>query len=438
MAMGVLEATITNVALPSISQSFDVNPADSVWIVNTYQLAIVASLLPFASLGEVLGYRRLFGAGLLGFVVASAGCALSPTFGVLLAFRVVQGLAASCMMSVSPALLRFTYSQKEFGRAIGYNALVVAVSSAAGPMIGSFILSISSWPWLFAINVPVGLFVLAIGTRMLPTTDLARRSFDWLSAVLSAVFFGLFVIAVDRLLTNTSAAMVMLAGAAVAGFMLVRRELGQTTPLLPLDLLAIRPFAFSIGASITAFAGQAVCSISLPFYFQQVMSRSQLEIGMLMVPWPLAVAVAAPIASRLAERISPAILCGVGSSVVAVGMIAVALLPPSASNGLIMTFMALSGLGFGCFQTPNNRVMLTAAPRQRSGSAGGMQATARQSGMALGAALTALAFTAIPEHGARTGLFVGALFSLASAAVSASRSASRPSQGSSSSANSGA
>ncbi len=425
MTMTVLETTITNVALPSIARDLGISPAQAVWIVNTYQLAIVVALLPFSSLGEILGYRRIFTAGLAAFTVASAGCAMSGSFGVLISFRVLQGLGAAAVMSVTPALLRFIYSQKQFGRAIGYNALVVATSSAAGPMLGSLILSIASWPWLFAVSIPIGLFILSIGSRMLPETELAKRPFDALSAVLSGSTFGLLVVGIDRLLADIKTAAALLCLAALAGVALVRRELTQATPLLPLDLLRIRQFAFSIGASVCAFSGQTISYISLPFYFHQALGRSQIEIGMLMVPWPLAVAIAAPIAGRMAESIAPAILCSVGAGLVAFGLLVIALLPAGTPNGWVMAFMALSGVGFGMFQTPNNRAMLTAAPRHRSGGAGGLQATARQFGMALGAALAALAFTAIPSHGPTSGLILAAVFLAAASGVSAARPGTR-------------
>jgi DHA2 family multidrug resistance protein-like MFS transporter len=421
MAMTVLEATITNIALPTIARDLAILPAQAVWIVNAYQLAIVVGLLPCSSLGEIYGYRRVFAVGMALFTAASAGCAMAGSFDVLIGFRLLQGLGAAATMSVTPALLRFIYSQKQFGRAIGFNALVVACSSAAGPVIGSLILSVASWPWLFAVNVPIGIAILAFGVKHQPVTELARRAFDWLSALLSALFFGLLIYGVDHLLSNVGTAMITLAASAVAGFLLIRRELPRAVPLLPLDLLRIRVFAFSIGASVCAFSAQTAAFISLPFYFQQAMGRSQLETGLLIMPWPLAVAIAAPVSGRVSEMISPSVLCSIGTALLGLSLTTLILLPASVPNGLLMGCMAVAGAGFGMFQTPNNRVMLTAAPRARSGGAGGLQATARQFGMAWGAALTALAFTALPSHGPTGALTLAVVFTIASSIVSAAR-----------------
>ncbi|GAA4337614.1 MFS transporter [Pigmentiphaga soli] len=421
MAMCVLETTITNIALPTISTSLGVEPARAVWIVNAYQLAIVATLLPCASLGEIYGYRRVFGCGVVLFTAGSAGCALAGQFELLLACRLVQGLGAAAVMSVVPALMRFIYSQRQFGRGIGFNALVIAVSSAAGPVVGSGILAVASWPWLFGVNVPLGVYVLAVGMRALPVVDRAARRFDGISAGLSAVFFVALIVGVERLLSAPAMAAGCLALTVAAGFALVRRELPRPAPLLPLDLLRIKIFAYSIGASICAFSAHSIAYIALPFYFMHGMHRSQMETGMLMMMWPLAVAVMAPIAGRLSESVSPARLCALGTGIMAAGIGGLLLVPDGAHNGAILPFMALGGAGFGTFQTPNNRTILTAAPRSRSGSAGGMQGTARQFGMACGAAIAGLAFAALPAHGYIGALGAGVVLLLISSAISLAR-----------------
>lgn len=426
IAMTVLESTLINIALPTLSRDMQITAAQSVWIVNTYQLAIVVAMLPMASLGEIFTYRKVFKIGVVVFLVASLGCALSRQFEWLIGFRLIQGLAAAAIMSVTPALLRFTYSQEQFGRAIGYNALIVAVAAAAGPILGSLILSVVSWPWLFALSVPICLIVLLSGWRVLPATQAAKHPFDWISALLCAIAFGCIVTGADRLISQPSVAISLLGIGVMTGWVLVRRELPKAAPLLPIDLLRIKSFAYSIGASMTAFSSHTIANIALPFYFANTLGRSQLELGLLMMPWPIAVAIAAPTSGRLSERISPSILCSVGTGLVAAGMIIMALIPTSTPNSVMVTIMFLSGLGFGMFQTPNNRVMLTSAPRHRSGSAGGMQGTARQSGMAMGAAITALAFTAGGDtYGATSALLVAALLSAVSSWISTQRPPSR-------------
>jgi DHA2 family multidrug resistance protein-like MFS transporter len=165
LTIAVLDSAIVNVALPVLAQELQVDPATAVWAVNAYQLAITVSLLPLASLGDALSYRRIYWAGLLVFTLASFGCAFAGSFPVLIVARVLQGLGAAGIMSVNIALVRFIYPAKLLGRGVGNTALVVAVSSAAGPTLAAAILSVASWPWLFLINVPLGVFALIVAAR---------------------------------------------------------------------------------------------------------------------------------------------------------------------------------------------------------------------------------------------------------------------------------
>jgi len=195
--MAVVDGAIANVALPTIAKDLNASPAFSIWIVNGYKLAVTISLLPLAALGEIIGYRRVYLAGLVLFTLASALCALSHTLLLLTIARVLQGFGAAGIMIVNSALIRFIYPRDQLGRGIGINAMVVATSAAVGPTIAAGILSIATWPYLFAVNIPIGLLTLALGVRCLPHTPRASHTFDWQSACLSAVTFGLGIAAID-------------------------------------------------------------------------------------------------------------------------------------------------------------------------------------------------------------------------------------------------
>ena len=197
LIMAVMDGAIANVALPTIARNLQASPTFSIWIVNGYQLAITSSLLPLASLGEIIGYRRVYLTGLLLFTLASLFCALSRTLVLLILARVVQGFGAAGIMSVNAALVRFTYPHRMLGRAIGINAMVVAVSAAVGPTLAVGILATATWPYLFAVNIPFGIAALAVGLRALPYTPRGRQAFDWQSALLSAIMFGLGIAAID-------------------------------------------------------------------------------------------------------------------------------------------------------------------------------------------------------------------------------------------------
>ncbi len=423
ITMAVLDSAVVNVALPTIAREFRIEPHEAIWIVNAYQIAIVVSLLPFASLGEIVGYRRVYLVGLALFTAASLACALSTTLFELTLARVVQGLGAAGVMSINAALVRFTYPQRALGRAIGFNALVLSVSSAAGPSLGAAILSIGSWPWLFAVNIPIGIATLALAAFALPRTGRVARRFDYVGAGLNALAFGLVIGGVDL---ATRAGRPWLGGLAIAGGLLSGAVLAmkgrfEASPLLPIDLMRIPIFALSVATSILSFCAQMLALVSLPFLFDRVMHRSAAEIGLLLTPWPIAVGLVGPLAGMLSDRMPAAILGSLGLLAMAGGLGALAVLPTDAGFGDVAWRMGLCGLGFGFFQAPNNRTMVSSAPRSRAGAAGGMLATARLTGQTAGATLVAVLFALRPDGGEATALTVAACLALAAAVASATR-----------------
>ena len=315
-------------------------------------------------------------------------------------------------MSVNTALIRHIFPRNGLGRAIGFNAMTVAVSSTVGPSFASVVLGVASWNWLFAVNVPIGVVALMIALRSLPFSDRGGHKFDVLSALLTAATLGLFITAIDSLSHEASWALIAVqavlgVGAATWG---VARQLHMPAPLLPVDLLRIPIFTLSVCTSICSFAAQMLAFVALPFFMQAGLGFKATTVGFLIMPWPFAVAVAAPIAGALADRYPAAILGLIGMVLLASGMALLALVPPHPSAVNIAWRMVICGFGFGLFQAPNNRTLITSAPITRSGAASGMLGTARLLGQAMGATLVALTLSHFPTHGAEDALWLGAGF----------------------------
>ena len=421
MVLAVLDAAIVNLALPTMARSLQVTPGTSFWIITAYQMALVMGLLPCAALGESLGHRRVFTMGVALFTAASAFCALSPSLPWLIAARFLQGLGGAAIMALGIALLRLVVPPRQLGAAIGWNALVVALSSAAGPTIGAVILSGLSWPWLFALNLPLGGMVL-LATRALPDPPGTARRLDRLSVALSAGAFASLVVGAELLVANTALAASLLATAALGLAVLVRREMPKQAPLIPLDLLRAESFRTSVIASVCCFAGMTMGLLALPFYLEQSLDLDTLMTGLYMTPWPLTVALAAPIAGRLANRVSTAWLCAAGGVCLAIGLAATSLLQLQGHPLLVILLTMLCGLGFGLFQVPNNRNMFLSAPSERSGAAGGMQGTARVVGQTAGSVIMSLLFAMASVNTApRIGLGIGAVLTLSAGLVSTLR-----------------
>lgn len=393
LAMAVLDGAIANVALPIIASELGATPAASIWIINAYQLTITILLLPLAALGDRLGYKRIYIPGLILFTLGSVACAIGGTLPLLIAARVFQGVGAACIMSMNAALVRATYPAKMLGRGIGYNAMVLSVSAATGPTLAALILSVASWQWLFLINLPIGLAAFLVGRKSLPDPQGHGRPFDWPSALLSGAMMGLIVFGAETFARESAASGVaMICAGLAAGAALVWREWSKPAPLMPLDLLRIPIFGLSIVTSIVSFAAQMLAYVAIPFLFQTVLDRSVFATGLLMTPWPLAVGVAAPLAGRLADRINAGLLGFIGLLIFASGLFFLSRLGSHPSNVDIVWRMALCGFGFGFFQSPNNRTIVSAAPKPRSGAAGGMLATARLLGQTAGAVAVGAAF----------------------------------------------
>ena len=427
LILAVLNGAIANVALPAIARDVHTSPAGSIWVVNAFQLAVTVSLLPLASLGEIHGYRRVYRAGLVVFTIASLFCALSSSLPTLIVARVLQGVGAAGIMSVNGALVRFIYPRAWLGRGVGLNATIGSVASAVGPSVASAILSVAHWPWLFAVNVPLGIVAFVIALKNLPATPRSGAKFDVISALLQAAAFGLLLIGISEMGHGDAPLLVgleIVSGLGIGAFLVVR-QLSRTAPLLPVDLLRIPLFALSVASSVCSFISQGMAVVALPFLFQHTLGLNQVTTGLLMTPWPLSVAVIAPLAGRLAERYPAGLLGGCGMVLMALGTGLMGILPDHPTTFDIVWRMTLSGIGFGFFNTPNNRAIIGAAPPVRAGGASGMQATSRLFGQTTGAALVALIFAALPETGPTVTLLIAAAAAGLASAVSFSRLAAR-------------
>ena len=402
VGMSVLVGSVANVALPTIARDLASTPAESIWVVNAYQLAVTVTLLPFASLGDIYGHRRVYCWGLAGYIFSSMACAVAPNMEMLVLARVIQGFGGAGIMSVNGALVRFIFPRAQLGRGVGLNGLVVTGCSAAGPSFAAAVMAVSSWQWLFLIQVPLGIAALALSLRYLPRTPLAGAPFDPISAVLNALTFGLFITALDGVGRGQAVWTIAaeFAVTAAIGFVFVRRQLGLRAPMLPVDLFANPVFALSSATAVCAHCAQVMAMVSLPFFFQYIGGLSPIEIGVLITPWPTMLVIMAPISGRLADRYNTGLLGGLGMAAMCAGLILVLFMPIPIVRWDVAWRLAVCGLGFGCFQTPNNRLIIGSAPPHRAGAGSGIVSTSRLLGQTTGSALVALIFGL--THGAGT------------------------------------
>ena len=426
LTMAVLDGSIVNLALPGIARSLNASAAHSIWVVNAYQIATLVMLLPLAAMGERLGYRRVYLVGMALFALSSVAAMLANSLGTLIVARALQGLGAAGIMSVNTALVRLTYPRAQLGNGLVINSMVVALASVAGPSVAAGILSVASWSWLFALNLPFSAFTLWLGRRALPSNPvggpLKARS-PLLDVVLNVLTFALIFIGAERLGAASAAGQSLASpgswGALVAGLVVgaiyLRRQWHLSTPLFPVDLLRIPVFALSMGASVGAFCAQVLAYLALPFLLLETYGRTPMQAGLLITAWPLAIVAVAPVAGRLIGRYPDGLLGGIGMAVFASGLLLLAQLPAQPSDLDIVWRMAWCGTGFALFQSPNNHSIVTSAPLARSGAASGMLGTARLVGHTSGAVMLAALFTVWPPHngqGETVALYLAGAFAL--------------------------
>ncbi|MBE7941102.1 MULTISPECIES: MFS transporter [Ramlibacter] len=439
IAVTVIDGTVANLALPGMVRDLHTHASDAVWIVNAYQLATLVLLLPLASLGDRLGYRRIYLVGVVLFTLASGLCSMASSLPTLAVARALQGMGAAGIMSVNPALVRLTYPPSQLGRGIALNSMVVATASVAGPVLAAAILSVAGWPWLFLVNVPLGVLLFLLGQRVLPANTLftGPLRFSPLDIVLNGAMFVLLFVGADLLGgmgrggeggmgASPAWGLGLLAACAAVGTVHVLRQRRLAHPLLPIDLLRIPVFRLSMATSVCAFAAQTMAYVALPFLFLDAWHHSPGQAGLLMACWPLGVIAAASVTGRLIGRFHGGLLGAIGLGVLALGLglMGLAAASSAATEPAVWWRLAVCGLGFGLFQSPNNHTIITSAPAHRAGAASGMLGTARLTGQSLGAALLAAVFALASAHdggGAQAALALSAGLAAAAAVFSGLR-----------------
>ncbi|MBN8807262.1 MAG: MFS transporter [Sphingomonas sp.] len=389
-ALIIIDGGIANVALPTIARDLHTDQSSVVAIVTVYQLMLVMLLLPFAGLGERIGLKRTYQIGQMIFTVATLLCFFAKSLPFLLIVRAAQAIGAAGALSVSSALIRATYPAKQLGRGLGINSVIVSSSAAAAPTIGGLVLGVAPWPWVFACAIPFALLSLILG-RALPNPPPRHAHFDVLGAVMCAAMFGLVIGGTESAVHGNSpviSAAIVLTGALV-GYYFVRREKGDTNPILPLDLLARPVIALSVIGAYTAFIASMTLLLSTPFRLTHEFGFTAVQVGAAIAPWPLTNMIVAPLAGWLSDRIPAGLLGGIGMTISVTALLLIALLPAHPSYFDIAWRMALCGSGFGTFLPPNARLIIGSAPRERAAAAGGLISTVRLCGQTTGATVVA-------------------------------------------------
>jgi EmrB/QacA subfamily drug resistance transporter len=398
--MATLDSSIVNIGLPTIAHYFGVPLSGEVeWVIIAYLVVVAGVLLTAGRLADMIGRKPIWAAGLAIFTIGSAICGATPSLPFLIAARALQGFGGALIMSISPAMLTNAFSPQERGRALGMNAVVVALGVSAGPTLGGLITTYLSWRWIFYVNVPIG--IIGFIATMLVLTERMRRDrvrFDPWGATLLAI--GLIASTAglsfgqewgwrSPLLIGV---MVVGVAALVALFLVETRA---SNPIIVLSLLRSRVFLSANLSLILSFLALFAVSFMLPFYFEELRNFSLIEAGLLLTPLPLSIAVIAPLSGALADRIGTRWLAAGGLSIACIGLVLISQLNAQSSLFDIIWRLVVTGVGQAIFQSPNNSALMGAAPANMQGSASGFLATGRVFGQSLSVALAGAVFATL-------------------------------------------
>ena len=420
-----VDGSIVNVALPQLSRSLQATPQATVWVTTTYLLAVGCAVPATAALGDQVGRRRLFLIGVPAFTLASLGCAMAPNLPVMVVLRAVQGLGAAAVFAVLLPILRMMFPPSRLGTVMGINAMATALGVCAGPTLGGLILASLSWPWLFLINVPIGIVAFGLGLYAVPKHEGKTGDFDWLGSITIGVAIALFLVGMHQLVDVNTLWIAALLLVAAAGFIVlfIWCEKRSTRPVIPLPMWN-SVFSLSVTTAFWSFFGQGVAFVALPFLFQSAFGASPLRSALLFTPWPAIIVLAAPLSGRLADRMRPAILAMAGLAVYLVGLILLATLGDHPATWYVLFCTAVCGLGFAFFQSPNNREMQGAVPMRMASSGAAVLNLNRSVAQSAGSGMVSIALvlfgatagsTLLEARAATSVLWVavaGALFSL--------------------------
>lgn len=390
--MSTLDSSIVNVALPVMSEELSVSMASIEWVVTSYLIIIVSTILLFGRLGDIKGKTRIFKFGIVIFTIGSLLCGVSNSLIMLVFSRIIQAIGASATMATNQGIITHVFPKNERGRALGINGTFVALGAMIGPPIGGIIVSVLSWQYIFLINVPIGILAVIFAMKTLPkSNDNLEEKLD----IKGAVLFGLTMILVFGALTfgkeigynNKGIILAFIVSVALfIVFIKVEREISQ--PLLNLRIFNNSLFSLSIFCSFISFVAISSSNIIIPFYLQDVMKLSPSVTGILMTVSPIILAVVAPMSGYMSDRVGSEFLTFVGLIGTSLGLFLMSSLNEYSHLSLLILFIAIMTIGNGMFQSPNNSLVMSTVDKSNLGIAGSINALVRNLGMVFGISLS--------------------------------------------------
>lgn len=400
--MATLDSSIVNVALPTMAKKLSVSSESIAWVVSIYLIVIVGSILIFGRLGDIHGKTRIFKYGIIVFTLGSLLCGVTNSFLLLIIARGIQALGAAATMATNQGIITHVFPGNERGKALGISGTFVALGSMTGPPIGGFIVASLSWKYIFLINVPIGIFVFFLSLKVLPKSSKStKEKIDGKGAALFAIsiisLFYSLITGEDKGYLNP----LILSGFfifLVTFLIFIYVEKRSAVPLLELSLFKNGLFSLSIFCAFISFVALSSNMIIQPFYLQNTLKYSPALTGLIMIVYPLILSVVSPLSGNLSDKIGSEFLTFIGLLLSSIGLFLMATLNETSKLPTLIIFIVISSLGNGLFQSPNNSLTMSNAPRNMLGITGSVNGLIRNLGMIFGISLSVLILYSRMSH----------------------------------------
>lgn len=389
--MSCIDSSIVNVALPTIAKSLSVTMQSAELVIVGYILAICATILIFGRLGDIKGKIKVFKFGMITFTLCSLACGICNSLGLLIIFRILQGIGAATYMANNQGIITQTFPKNERGKALGILATFVALGTMIGPPLGGWIVSIVSWNYIFLINIPIGIITIVLGLIILPKDKTIDEKLDIKGAIL---FFTFIVLLFASLIESQKVGfknpyiILSISTSIICGILFVILEKKVNTPLMQLRIYRNKIFSQSLICAFISFICINASIIILPFYLQNTLKLTPLFSGVLMMISPLIIAIVSPFSGNLSDKIGSELPAFLGLLLMSVGFGCMSSLTQTSSIINVVVFIAIMAIGQGLFQPPNNSLIMSSVPNNELGVAGSINSLVRNLGQIVGVTLT--------------------------------------------------
>lgn len=390
--MSNLDSSIVNIAMPIMAKQLHVPMNQIEWVVSSYLIVLTALLLFFGKLGDIYGKVKVFRIGTVIFLLGSFLSGLQINFPFLLVGRFIQGTGAAMTLSNTYGITTSTFGIKERGRAMGFVGTFVALGAIAGPGLGGLILSKLPWGYIFWVNLPIGIIAITLGAVVMPKAfQTVPGSIDWLgfvnfSLMIIGLFLGVFIGQEVGYTQPVPLGLFALGIVTLWGFF--HTEKRAENPLMPLSLFKIKPFSYGLGAAVLIFLSNFFTFVIVPFYLEDARQLSAGQAGALLIIFPVVMVFSGPFGGWLADHFSPATIASIGLLIVAVAQAMYIFLTLTSPMWVYVIITVIMAFGTGLFQSPNSDIVMSVVPKNSLGSAGSLNALARNVGMISGTALS--------------------------------------------------